>query len=272
MRRLTLLLLLSLAACGATPPELEARLIEVEVQLSRLEARLDAMAPHAERLSALEAALAMPTQDDRLLTRVLDLEARLLELQSRLDGQPAPAPQPDPEPGRIIQVGPAPPGVERAAPKPGLPVKVVATGSGGLILVEDADTGQLVRIELLGVLPPQRSDDYDAFPGLRQQFEEALGEAKAGSDAPFEASQQHLEALLAEATVTLEYPGGSASRSPSGAVNAYVTAQRGSERLDVNAAMLRDGYALAAPRHGRYRDYAALEREAKAEGRGLFAE
>ena len=34
--------------------------------------------------------------------------------------------------------------------------------------------------------------------------------------------------------------------------------------------MIRDGYAIAAPRHPRYKDYAALERDARAAQRGLF--
>jgi len=249
MRR-ALLLLLTLAGCATSTAELETRVIELELQLARLEVRLDGLTPLAERTQALEAALAMPTQDERLLARLLDLEARLVELEQRAP-EAEPAPESAPEPGRVIRVGPAPPGVERTAPKAGLPVRVVATGSGGLLLVEDRDTGQLVRVELLGLLPPQRLDEYDAFPGLREQWSDALGAERVASDAPYEASQQHLEGLLAEASVTLEYPTGGASRTASGAVAAYVVAERGGERVDVNGAMLRDGYALAAPRHAR---------------------
>ena len=164
----------ALSGCANPTGELEARMIELEFRMNTLEARLDVLAPYADRVEALETALSLPGEDDQLLARLLDLEARLVELERARDDAPADEAAPD-DRGRVIQMGPAPPGVERIAPKPDLPVRVVATGSGGLLLVEDRDTGQLVRVELLGIHPPLRENEYADYPGLREQFLDALG-------------------------------------------------------------------------------------------------
>lgn len=276
-RRVPPLLALLAVGCATTSArdDLEARVIMLESQVAAAERRADAAVTLLERVEALEAALAAPPPgpDAEVAARLAALEAQVVALQEQLDAlAAAPAAGTDPpaagEP-RVIRRGL--PG--RATPPPdGATIDALSAGSGALLLARGPGGG-LVRVALLGVDAPERAEVYAARPDLRARHAAALGPASMKDDAAFEASRTHLEALLRQGQVSVAYaPGGPGAAGGTGVV-AYVTVTPpGGEPLDVNAAMIRDGFAVAAAaEHPRAGAYAELEAEARGARRGLFA-
>jgi len=265
-----------LVGCGATESELEAHLIELEVAVARVERRVDALGAIAERVAGLEALQRVPPETEGLAERLSAHDAELRRLGQELTALRRQVTGvrvalesgagPDGEPVVITDPRSAGPG----RPAAGATVKVLDAGSGDTLLVQLE--GGLARVDLAGVEAPARAAVYAEDAVLRQRHQGALGEEAVASDAAFERSQGRLRDLLGGAAVSLEYPPGAAPR-PGEPIAAYVRAapEGGGEAFDVNAALVRAGYALAVPDHPRYTEYAALEREAREAGRGLFA-
>lgn len=269
---------LTAAGCGSTSArdDLRARLVLLESQVAAVERRADAAVTLLERVEGLEAALALPPPgpDADVAARLAALEALTAALQERaavLEAQ-AGAPAPTAAPGEPPPTLRGPPG--QAAPPPeGATLEALSAGSGALLLARGPSG--LVRVALLGVDAPERAEVYAQRADLRARHVAALGPAAVKDDAAFEASRAHLEGLLRGGAVSLTYGGhggGDHSRRRGGDVAAYLTVTPpGGEPQDVNAAMLRDGFAAAAPTdHPRAVRYAELEAEARAAGRGLF--
>ncbi len=263
------------AGCGTTSAkdDLEARVIMLESQVAAAERRADAAVTLLDRVEALEAALAAPPPgpDAEVAARLAALEAQVGALQERLAALEGSSPAPAAG-DRRVTLRRGPPG--QAAPPPdGASLEVLSAGSGALLLARaDAPgAGGLVRVALLGVDAPERAEVYAAQPALRTRHGAAFGPAATRDDAAFEASRAHLEGLLRQGQVSLAY--GDGPRRQGGEVLAYVVVTPpGGEPLDVNAAMLRDGFAAAAATdHPRAARYAELEAEARGARRGLFA-
>lgn len=265
---------LLLVGCATTSArdDLEARLIVLESQVLAVERRADAAVTLLERLEALEAALAAPPPgpDAEVAARLAALEAQVAALEERLGalgaarGQPAPA-----DPGGPLLLPAGPPGAP-APPPEGAALEALSAGSGALLLARGPD-GALVRVALIGVDAPERAEVYAAHPELRARHAAALGPGVVADDAAFEASRAHLEALLREGQVSLRYGDGPRRRGLDLLAYVVVTPP-GGEPIDVNAAMIRDGFAVAgAAQHPRAQAYAELEAEARARRCGLFA-
>ncbi len=280
-----LLLALLAIGCGSTSArdDLGARVVMLESQVLAAERRADAAVTLLERVEALEAALATPPPgpDAEVAARLAALEAKVAALQAQvavLEAQatagpttaPTTAPTPNGAPADPLTIRRGPPGVT-APPPDGAALEVLSTGSGALLLAR-APTGGLVRVALLGVDAPERAEVYAARPDLRARHAAALGPGVMKDDAAFEASRAHLEALVRQGTVTLTYAQGR-PQVLGGEVVAYVVVTpAGGQPIDVNAAMLRDGYAVAAATdHPRAAQHAELEAEARGARRGLFA-
>lgn len=274
MRRAALLLaaVTALAAgCGSTAArdDLEARLIVLESRLSSAEQRVDTVVTLRERIEGLEAALALPAPgpDADLAARLAAVEAQVAALEGRLRALEAPAGGPPPPPVDAAPALPAPPGAP-AAPPDGAEVDVLSAGGGGLLLVRSR--AGLHRVWLLGIEAPERADVYRQRADLRLRHSTAFGPAAVRDDAAFEASRAHLEALLRRGPVTLTY--GDGPRTEGGALVAYVTVTPPDEApIDVNGALVREGYAVATAGHLRGPAYQELEAQARAERRGLHA-
>lgn len=260
-----------LAGCSGTT-ELEARVIRDELWIQRLERQVEELRPLALRVHGLETLQSAPPPADRqaLEARLAALEAALEQLRAELRATGAPPALQQPERGDGPTELPPPPGATDArAPGPGQLVPVLSVGSGSTILVQGQ--GGLLRVELHGLEAPARAEEYAASPLLGARHQPALGPAALEDDAAFERSRAHLQELLSGGQVSLEYPL-DAAPAGAGAVRAFVSVRGEQGPLDVNAAMLRDGFALAAAGgHARARQYAALEAEARAAHRGLFA-
>ncbi|MCO5165476.1 MAG: thermonuclease family protein [Planctomycetes bacterium] len=275
MRSAALLLaaLAALAAgCGSTAArdDLEARLIVLESRLSSVERRADTAVTLRERIDALEAVLAAPPPgpDAEVAARLAALEAHVAGLEGRMRALEAAEPATAPADGGAAAPGlPAPPGAA-ASPPDGAEVEVLSAGGGGLLLVRSR--AGLHRVRMLGVEAPERAEVYGQRADLRARHAAAFGPAAVRDDAAFEASRAHLEALLRRGPVTLSY--GDGPRMEGGAVVAYLTVTPPDEApIDVNGALVRDGYALAAPGHLRGPAYQELEAQARADRRGLHA-
>lgn len=261
-----LVLLLTGCAASSARDDLEARLVQLEVQLGALERRIDEPAVVLERVEALEAVLAVPQSPDAdLVARVAALEAQVGELLAERVRRPQ-ASDPDRAAARAdpardpVTIPSAPPGT--AGPVAvGKNTEVLSAGSGELLLVRTA--GGLQRVQLLGIEAPERAEVYATQAEVRQRHVEAFGAQAITDDAAFEASRAHLEKLIQGPVVLTR---------PTEATASYVRVplETGGE-LDVNAAMVRDGYALPRPDHPRAAEFEALAAEARAEKRGLFA-
>lgn len=257
-----LLLLVALAGCATTSAkdDLEARLVVLESQVAAVERRADAGVTLLDRVTALENALAAPPPgpDADVAARLAALEAQLADLGARvaaLEARDPTAPPSRREPTTI----PGRPG-DVAPPADGAQVEVLSAGSGALVLVRAA--AGLSRLSLRGVDAPERADVYAQSATLRARHAEAFGEAATRDDAAFEASRRKLEELLRGTAPTVE-----GSRRADGGAEAYL--RQGD--VDINAAMIREGFALARPGHPRAAEYEALEAAARAARRGLFA-
>lgn len=266
MRQAAPLLLAILAGC-ASDDELRSRLLRTELVLESVERRVDELAQLRSRVEALEGLQAVrpPADDEALRARIASLEAELLALRGAPPAGGAAASEAPRGPTEL----PAPPGLQDArAPRAGEPVPVLSVGGGGLLLVQGQ--GGLLRVELFGVEPPARAEEYAASALLRARHQPALGAAALQSDEAFERARAHLQELLAGAQVTLDYPPQAAGSA--GTARAFVSVRGERGARDLGAAMIQDGFALAAAgAHDRAREYAALEAEARAAGRGLFA-
>lgn len=265
MRSTTLLALLLAVGCTSAEERLEARLIQLEARLSALEHRLDGVTDLPARVAGLEAALATPAGKT---PAQVDLEARIVALEAIVDAlQRAPAQQRPARPGTEPAPGPVTIPSGTAPPAAGSEVQVLSAGSGDLLLVRTP--GGLVRVALLGVEAPQRADVYAERLDLRQRHVHALGNGVLVGDEAFERSRARLEALVQGGAVALEY---GAEGAATGTVRAYVTVTKDGQTFDVNAAMLKDGFALpGVERHERAAAYDALAAEAQAAKRGLFS-
>jgi endonuclease YncB( thermonuclease family) len=276
LRRLTCVLtLLAAAGCSSAPPDHAARLAELEVAVDLLRQRVEGLSTDRPRLEALETALAVSPREELFEARLALLEAGLLRLDERIGALAGRLDEMEqsrerPQRGRRFVTIEGDPSRGLPPPRSDEAVKVLTVGSGSLLLVRGSQG--LERIVLLGVDPPRRVEEYTEEPALRVRHEEALAR-RLDSDEPWESSRRHLESLLGEESeVKLVYARQGPRRSASGAILAYVERQSGGEVQDVNAAMIRDGFALAAGEHDRRSAYLTLEREARAEGRGLFGE
>jgi endonuclease YncB( thermonuclease family) len=285
--RLSLLgaLLGSLAGCTSSAEE---RLIDIQQSVSRLERRVDEVNLQDARLEGLETLLAMPPADEEqrahladLETRIITAEARLAELEGRFDAalrgvrsvggaDTASPPQRD-VPGRVLTIDGGPESVDAPSlPPPHTPVSVLTVGSGALLLIQT--TQGLTRVELLGLEAPQPAVLYQELPAVRARHAERLGAAAVTNDEAFQASQRHLEALISEGSVHLDYTPATTRRgSTAGAVAVYAHVDREGVLTDLGAIMIQDGYALAASDHERAGTYRVLQEEARAAGRGLWA-
>lgn len=245
-------------------------MIRDELWIQRLERQVEELRPLALRVQGLETLQTAPpgAAEQAREARLAALEAALADLRDELRRARLGAAPPPPREGPTEL--PAPPGVtDSRAPGPGEEVPVLSVGSGSTVLVQGK--GGLLKVELFGIEAPARAEEYAAAPLLKARHLPALGKTALEGDEAFERARAHLQELLAGGQVRLEYPP-EAPGGEAGAVRAWVTVRDGAGRLDVGAAMLRDGFALAtATGHSRARDYAALESEARAAGRGLFA-
>lgn len=272
MKRLALALLF-LAGCSSQD-ELEARLLRTELWVGRLEKRLDELQGVAARVQGLETLQAAPpsAERERLEARLAGLEAELLALKEQL-AQAGRAPTATPaRPGGPLELPGPPDDVMTLLPEPGRPVPVLSVGSGGLLLVQGKN-GKLASIALLGIEPPARPEEYADSPLLKKRHEPALGKAALETELAFEQARMHLERLLGGGQVVLDYGGKDVGPVKQGEPTpAYVSIRgEGGLELDLGAAMLKDGFALAsATSHARARDYTALEAEARGAKRGLF--
>jgi endonuclease YncB( thermonuclease family) len=267
--RLALVAGLLLAGCRG--PDLEARVVELEVQLARVERRADDAAGLEPRVRALEAQLATPPpRDVDLVARVAALEAQVESLRAAARGEPRsldPGSPPDhPAADGPITIPRAPPGTGAAPPPAGTPVEVLSAGSGGLLLVRQGET--LHRVALVGVDAPERTEAYAGDPALRARHAAAFGADALQGDRLFEESRRHLEQLVQGGVVSLSY--GEGPRLVEGSVRATVTVTpAGGAPVDVNQAMVKDGFALAAP--DAPADLRSLEDAAREAHLGLFA-
>lgn len=252
-----------LAGCATTSArdDLEARLLVLESQVSAVERRADAGVTLLERVTALEAALAVPAAgpDADVAARLAALEAQAADLRARLAALEAGGAPPAAPPGPVTI-----PSVRGDVPPPadGAQVEALSAGSGALVLARTP--AGLVRLQLRGVDAPERGETYAQSANLRARHAAAFGEAATRDDAAFEASRRRLEELLQGAPA----PTVQGSRRGGGGSEAYLE----SGGVDLNATMIRDGFALASPlSHPRAAEYEALEAEARAAKRGLFA-
>jgi endonuclease YncB( thermonuclease family) len=250
-----------LAGCASTSAkdDLEARLLVLESQVAAVERRADSGVTLLDRVTALEAALAVPPPGPNaevaarlaaLEAQVTDLSARVTALEASPAGPAAPA-RPAPIPSGRGDVAP---------PVDGTQVEVLSAGSGALVLVRTP--GGLVRLQLRGIDAPERAEVYAQSANIRARHAEAFGEAATRDDAAFEASRRKLEELLRGASPTVQ-----GSAGGSGGAAAYLL----NGDIDLNAAMIREGFALARPGHPRAAEYEALEAQAREAKRGLFA-
>jgi endonuclease YncB( thermonuclease family) len=260
MRRAVIIVVTLAAGCTSAEERLDARLVQLETRLTAVERRADGLTDLPARVTGLEAALAVPAGPP---PAQVDLEARVVALEAiveRLERSRAPAPTTTERAPVTIPSGAAPPAA-------GSEVQVLSAGAGDLLLARTPSG--LVRVALLGVEAPQRGETYAERLDLRERHVRLLGNGVLVGDEAFDASRAHLEGLVLGGTVTLSY-------GPDGArgsiVRAYVSVTKDGQTVDVNASMIADGFAFAAPeRHERAAAYDALAAEAQAQARGLFA-
>ncbi len=279
--RLVLLLSLlgPLLGGGCATDDTRGRLVQLEVEVARLQRELSEGAAAAERLAALEASRALAGRpDEETSARLATLEAELLALRARLDalaaapaeGAEAPLATPSDRPGgrrppTLIEQ----PGGGGALPAEGEPVTVLTVGSGELLLIRTA--AGLERVELVGLEAPRRAEAYGQVPAQRARHEQAFGRSLEG-DTPWEASRSQLEELVRQGPVTLRYPSGD-RRSLTGAIRAYLERPSPQGPRDLGATLIQAGYALAAEGdHERAVVYQRLQEEAHAAGEGLHRE
>lgn len=285
-------LLLATLACGCSsanePPPVEERLADLEMAVSRLGQRLDALAagraaPAPADAAPVDTAVAANDVPGRLAA--LESQVAALEEQTRpskstvpiaeppVEGRPAPRRLTPPRTGPGGASGPtvvegAPPGAGRAPPAAGTPLEVFAASAGDTVLVRGP--GGLDKVRLAGV------------ETRGSQLLRAVGERGLSADALAEASRGHLEELLKGGRATIGYPPNGPSRRGDALLARLevqadpapepATAGAPSAPIDVAQAMVRDGYALAGEGDAERREaLEALEAEAKKERRGLFA-
>jgi len=275
--RIVLASSLLLTAC-VTP--VETKVAELEVRVQSLTDRLDSVGADRDRLiSALEqgvgAEATARARSDQQVETLATLEARVLKLTAELEEvrqRVATLEGVDQEgmdrnrQGPPVTISGGPEGARGAPPAGGQPLKVLSVGTGSLVLLQGAG-GSLERVELAGVDAPLTTEEYADQPSVRERHARALGRRPKGY-ADWEASRAHLEAMLLEKKVTLSYPKAE-RRSQAAGLWAYLEIEGTQE--DVNAAMIRDGFALASSGHERAATYLELEEQARAAKKGLFA-
>ncbi len=263
-------LVLAACAAGCVSDDTRARLVQVEVELARAQQEVAAVSELEARVAALEARLALrPSGDDDLAARLAALEAATLELRARLDALAAPPAEEEPAaaptaPERVIET---PGGGAGALPPEGEPLNVLTVGSGELLLIR-TEAG-LERLEVLGIEAPRRAEAYAHVPEEQARHEAAFG--PLADDRAWEASRTRLEELIRAGVVVLRYAGDRRNVA-TGAIRAYLERPAPDGPRDLGAAMIQEGYALAAPEeHPRAVAYRRLEQEALEARAGLRA-
>ena len=276
--RLNLVVSCLLLSWGCATPDDQAQLIEQEIALGRLERRLDDLAALGERVQLLEKSLAAPPKEagpDDLSARLEALEVALSALEGKVGVLRTPPPPESPgslllPPARGVQPEPlatfeAPPSkASRPLPPPDMELQALTLGSGSELLVRSE--GGLEQLRLIGLETPLQGAVYARVPKVLLRHQAAFGRS-LGEDQAWRASREHLEALLAGATLSLSF-----AERRGDVIYAFVQVRSpAGVALDLNAAMIRDGFALATGGHRRASAYRMLEREARAAERGLFS-